>query len=35
MRAAAGKDTWLFGGGSLFQSLLDVGLVAMGASRSR
>ncbi len=27
LRAAAGKDIWLFGGGSLFRSLLDAGLV--------
>lgn len=27
LRAEAGKDIWLFGGGSLFRSLLDVGLV--------
>jgi dihydrofolate reductase len=27
MRAKAGKDIWLFGGGSLFRSLLDAGLV--------
>jgi dihydrofolate reductase len=27
LRAEAGKDIWLFGGGILFQSLLDAGLV--------
>ena len=27
LRAEAGKDIWLFGGGSLLRSLLDVGLV--------
>src|ERR671916_2433956 len=27
LRAAPGKDIWLFGGGSLFRSLLDAGLV--------
>ena len=27
LRAGSGKDIWLFGGGSLFRSLLDVGLV--------
>jgi dihydrofolate reductase len=27
LRAEPGKDIWLFGGGSLFRSLLDVGLV--------
>jgi dihydrofolate reductase len=27
MRAEEGKDIWLFGGGSLFRSLLDAGLV--------
>lgn len=27
LRAKAGKDIWLFGGGSLFRSLLDLGLV--------
>ena len=27
MRAGSGKDIWLFGGGSLFRSLLDLGLV--------
>jgi dihydrofolate reductase len=27
LRAQAGKDIWLFGGGSLFRSLLDSGLV--------
>jgi len=27
LRAAPGKDIWLFGGGSLFRSLLDLGLV--------
>lgn len=27
LRPAAGKDLWLFGGGGLFRSLLDVGLV--------
>jgi dihydrofolate reductase len=27
MRTEPGKDIWLFGGGSLFRSLLDVGLV--------
>lgn len=27
LRAASGKDIWLFGGGSLFRSLLDLGLV--------
>jgi dihydrofolate reductase len=27
LRAAPGKDIWLFGGGSLFGSLLDLGLV--------
>lgn len=27
MRAGPGKDIWLFGGGSLFRSLLDAGLV--------
>ncbi len=27
LRAASGKDIWLFGGGSLFRSLLDAGLV--------
>ena len=27
LRAGAGKDIWLFGGGSLFHSLLDAGLV--------
>jgi dihydrofolate reductase len=27
LRAASGKDIWLFGGGSLFQSLLDARLV--------
>jgi dihydrofolate reductase len=26
-RAGPGKDIWLFGGGSLFRSLLDLGLV--------
>lgn len=29
LRAGPGKDIWLFGGGSLFRSLLDVGLVDM------
>jgi len=27
LKAEAGKDIWLFGGGSLFRSLLDAGLV--------
>ena len=27
LRAGSGKDIWLFGGGSLFRSLLDLGLV--------
>lgn len=27
LRAAPGKDIWLFGGGSLFRSLLDAGFV--------
>jgi len=27
LRAGTGKDIWLFGGGSLFRSLLDLGLV--------
>jgi dihydrofolate reductase len=27
LRAASGKDIWLFGGGTLFGSLLDLGLV--------
>ena len=27
LRAEWGKDIWLFGGGSLFRSLLDAGLV--------
>ncbi len=27
LRARSGKDIWLFGGGSLFRSLLDLGLV--------
>ncbi|HEV8356292.1 MAG TPA: dihydrofolate reductase family protein, partial [Gemmatimonadales bacterium] len=27
LKAAPGKDIWLFGGGSLFQSLLELGLV--------
>jgi dihydrofolate reductase len=27
IRAKAGKDIWLFGGGSLFRSLLELGLV--------
>jgi len=27
LRAQPGKDIWLFGGGSLFRSLLDLGLV--------
>ena len=27
LRKAAGKDIWLFGGGELFRSLLDLGLV--------
>ena len=27
LRAGPGKDIWLFGGGSLFRSLLDAGLV--------
>jgi dihydrofolate reductase len=27
LRAQSGKDIWLFGGGSLFRSLLDLGLV--------
>jgi dihydrofolate reductase len=27
LRATPGKDIWLFGGGSLFRSLLDAGLV--------
>lgn len=27
LKAAAGKDIWLFGGGSLFRSLLGMGLV--------
>jgi dihydrofolate reductase len=27
LRKAAGKDVWLFGGGSLFRSLLDLGQV--------
>ncbi len=27
LRAHAGKDIWLFGGGTLFRSLLDLGLV--------
>ncbi len=27
LRAEPGKDIWLFGGGSLFRSLLDAGLV--------
>ena len=29
LRAGSGKDIWLFGGGSLFRSLLDLGLVDM------
>jgi len=29
LRAEKGKDIWLFGGGSLFRSLLDAGLVDM------
>lgn len=29
MKAEAGKDIWLYGGGSLFRSLLDAGLVDM------
>lgn len=27
LRATSGKDIWLFGGGSLFRSLLDMGMV--------
>ncbi len=27
LRASSGKDIWLFGGGTLFRSLLDLGLV--------
>jgi dihydrofolate reductase len=27
LKAQAGRDIWLFGGGSLFRSLLDAGLV--------
>jgi dihydrofolate reductase len=27
LRAGSGKDIWLFGGGSLFRTLLDLGLV--------
>jgi dihydrofolate reductase len=27
LRAGPGKDIWLFGGGTLFRSLLDLGLV--------
>src|SRR5262245_64228574 len=27
LRAGSGKDIWLFGGGVLFRSLLDLGLV--------
>jgi dihydrofolate reductase len=27
LKASTGKDIWLFGGGSLFRSLLDLGLV--------
>jgi dihydrofolate reductase len=27
LKEAAGKDIWLFGGGELFRSLLDLGLV--------
>ena len=27
LRAASGKDIWLFGGGTLFRSLLEMGLV--------
>jgi dihydrofolate reductase len=27
LRAAPGKDIWLFGGGSLFRSLLEIGMV--------
>lgn len=27
LKSAAGKDIWLFGGGSLFRSLLELGLV--------
>jgi dihydrofolate reductase len=27
LKAAPGKDIWLFGGGSLFRSLLDLGMV--------
>ena len=27
LRAGSGKDIWLFGGGTLFRSLLDLGLV--------
>ena len=27
LRARPGKDIWLFGGGSLFRSLLDLGMV--------
>jgi dihydrofolate reductase len=27
LKAKAGKDMWLFGGGSLFRSLLELGLV--------
>lgn len=27
LKAQAGKDIWLFGGGALFRSLLDAGLV--------
>ena len=27
LRAGSGKDIWLFGGGVLFRSLLDMGLV--------
>ena len=27
LKAATGKDSWLFGGGSLFRSLLGMGLV--------
>ena len=30
LRAEPGKDIWLFGGGSLFRSLLDAGLVDGG-----
>jgi dihydrofolate reductase len=32
-RRKCGKDIWLFGGGRLFQSLLDVGLVDDACAR--